>query len=314
MSSLNDALTRHQVYLEGLKVGTAIGFNPRAKEIRDELRKLLAVLDVDTLDSLTKAQISALASAARAIVQRVMNRYVADILKFLRKLMDGERELYAKMVTGEPEAGAKPVYGPLASQDTATGRNRLWLAIMAAPLPGNGQFVQNMLDALAIRAAGRVGDAIQKAWANGSTVREASAALVGDKTTLFGTGAVSAIQRQNETLLDTVIQHISQMVCSAVGSAIYAKYWWSSLIDSGTTAICVERDGNSYTYGDGPIPPAHYGCRSKTIPGPHEAVPATYNAWLKQQPADVVSDMGDLTAPTPLSLEAFMSKLPLILQ
>lgn len=314
MSSLNDALTRHQTYLEGLKLGTALTFTGRAKELRDGLRKIFAVLDVDTMNELTKAQVNAVIAEVRGLIDRVLGRYVADVFKFLRQIMDGERELYGAILKGEPERGAHAVYGPLASANTKAGRNRLWDLIMQRALPGNGQFIDNMFEALQLRAAGRIIDAIYKAVANGSTLKEALAALVGDKTTLFGTGAVSMIDRQNATLIDTSIQHISQMVCAAVGSTLFERYWWSSIIDSGTTPICAERNGKSYTYGDGPLPPAHYGCRAEAIPGPREPLPATYAVWLATQPADVAADLGDITNPTPLSLEAFMSKLPLILK
>jgi len=37
-------------------------------------------------------------------------------------------------------------------------------------------------------------------------------------------------------------------------------------LDSRTSAICRSLDGKEFKYGDGPLPPVHFNCRSTTIP------------------------------------------------
>ena len=86
-------------------------------------------------------------------------------------------------------------------------------------------------------------------------------------------------------------------------------------------------------YGEGPLPPAHPRCRSKTVPvdGDDEPVP-TYYEWLKAQPEAVQNDiLGEAKAnalrsgklksadvpkfndASPLTLDEFAAKLKLIL-
>lgn len=68
------------------------------------------------------------------------------------------------------------------------------------------------------------------------------------------------------------------------------KYVWLSTLDSRTTPICINRDGNEYVTGSGPLPPAHMNCRSTTYaltPETRGARKVTYNQWLRSQKAEV---------------------------
>ena len=88
-------------------------------------------------------------------------------------------------------------------------------------------------------------------------------------------------------------------------------YQWLSTLDSRTSRICRERDGEIYLYKDdfNPLPPAHYNCRSTTTQeldpkykikgfgedrkraskgaegGQRVDANLTYYEWLKTQPA-----------------------------
>jgi hypothetical protein len=80
------------------------------------------------------------------------------------------------------------------------------------------------------------------------------------------------------------------MVAQAVASALFSHYKWISVMDGYTTEICRERDDKAYRYGQGPVPPAHYRCRSVTVPlsslFDDFSAPTLY-AWLKRQPRAV---------------------------
>lgn len=90
---------------------------------------------------------------------------------------------------------------------------------------------------------------------------------------------------------------------------IIEQYEWVATLDARTTAVCSSRDGVKYNFGENnPEPPAHYNCRSTTVPVVAEefrskpkktpqrpAVGAkgagtvsakqTYGTWLRGQPA-----------------------------
>lgn len=123
-------------------------------------------------------------------------------------------------------------------------------------------------------------------------------------------------RRQLDTLVRTVANHTSSVARSMVydaNSDIIDGYQWVATLDSRTTFICASRDGKIYQSPYGPMPPAHWGCRSTTIPkvkpefdvgsdlkGKRPSVGATgakqvstrtsYGGWLKKQPTEFVDE------------------------
>lgn len=122
-------------------------------------------------------------------------------------------------------------------------------------------------------------------------------------------------RRQLDTLVRTAANHASSVGRNAVyddNSDILEGYEWVSTLDSRTTLVCGSRDGKAYPIG-GPVPPAHWGCRSTTIPkvrdeftlargikGDRPSVGAsgaekvsgksTYGGWLRKQPKEFVDE------------------------
>jgi SPP1 gp7 family putative phage head morphogenesis protein len=117
--------------------------------------------------------------------------------------------------------------------------------------------------------------------------------------------------READTLVRTIVNHTSSMARDATyreNSAILDGYEWVSTLDSRTSLICGGRDGKVFRVGKGPMPPAHWNCRSSTVPVVNEAfslgsqvtgerpsvgadgaevisAKSTYGGWLKKQPA-----------------------------
>lgn len=74
---------------------------------------------------------------------------------------------------------------------------------------------------------------------------------------------------QAKTLSRTAVNYVSNVardVAIKENSDFIHKVIWVSVLDSGTTEYCEEHDGNIYEVGEGPRPPAHYGCRSMVEP------------------------------------------------
>lgn len=124
------------------------------------------------------------------------------------------------------------------------------------------------------------------------------------------------MKRQVTSLISTIINHISSTTRSELykkNSRLVDRYEWVSTLDGRTTFICMSRDGKYYRVGTGPMPPAHFGCRSTTIPkikkefdlgldvdtkrpavgdSGVEQVSAkvTYGGWLKKQNKEFVDE------------------------
>lgn len=125
------------------------------------------------------------------------------------------------------------------------------------------------------------------------------------------------IKREAGTIVRTVTNSVSNIARNETMLAnrdIAHEYRWISTLDNRTTLICAGRDNETYEIGAGPLPPAHYNCRSSTVlvidpkynlgtnatgtrtargeSGTTERINSktTYGGWLKKQPADFVDE------------------------
>ena len=234
-----------------------------------------------------------------------------------------------------PNAQASGIYGLAAVREDDRGNAALWGNITNAPMPANGTLMLKTIADFGTLTNIRLTQLINKGYANSSTATDFQDALFGKGPnytgSLFGT-----LLNQNTALIATVLQHISSEVQAAVSSLYFEQYQYVAILDNKTTIICRSRDGNVYIYGEGPLPPAHYNCRSKAVPiasGTHlHAIPETYFDWLKTQPDWFLVDVlggtrakqlqaGELPGSTftsistikPLTLEEFQGKVKYML-
>lgn len=118
-------------------------------------------------------------------------------------------------------------------------------------------------------------------------------------------------RQQAESLVRTATNHIGSIARNTVYQAnvdILEGERWISTLDGRTTLICAGRDREVYPLGQGPRPPAHFGCRSIMVPvvkeqyriqalgerasmgGPVDNR-TTYGGWLKQQSDEFIDDV-----------------------
>lgn len=143
---------------------------------------------------------------------------------------------------------------------------------------------------------------------------------LGDTTPTIAKNVGTLINTLNKRQLDTLTRTITNHAASATRNVVYDEnadiidgYQWVATLDSRTTLVCGSRDGKTYKVGTGPMPPAHWGCRSTTIPkvkpeydigsklkGTRASKGATgakqvsggtgYGGWLKRQPTSFVDE------------------------
>ena len=136
----------------------------------------------------------------------------------------------------------------------------------------------------------------------------------GDRTFLGKGALLEAKNSQVRSLVRTSVQSVANAASQAVYQAnqhVTKKYKYVATLDSRTTAFCQAHDGKIFEYGDGPVPPTHFGCRSTTVAqidykglgisppsvgtrasvdGP-VAADIDYGQWLKQQPVGKVEEI-----------------------
>lgn len=357
---LFDITTRLALFVEGVKLGQMQEFNSVLASVDEELRRLFGKVEHKTLDGLSKAELNRLLLSLRKVQLRVYSAYTQKLLKALEDFMQLRLEMTAvayasvKLSFLQPDEdftqlsedaafdfiatqSEKETFAPLFGLAVIlpTGKPSLWSTVKNAPIPANGLNLLPFVNTFARSAQASIENTIRKAYANRQTVAETLAELNGKRSTQGNSTVFAKLGRQANAVIDAAYSHVDQIVSQAVISAIFASYQWVSIIDDSTTHVCQEREGKTYRYGSGPIPPAHYGCRSVTVPLASlfdDFKPLTLYAWLKRQPRAVqeqfigkeaaalldtgkitAKDFAGLTIAKPLSLTQFKSKLELIL-
>lgn len=343
MATLVDILTRHQIYLEGVKANQAREFNAVLLELQTELRKKFSSSRYETLDQYTKVELQRLIKALRDSQSRIYNGYTSLLLRMLREFMEADVEVSTSLFeTSEnktlkqanEENDEDTLLGFLAASGTNKGNDRLWAAILNSPLPANGMLLLPFIKGFTNAAINAIENAIRKGQANRSTIADVLKSILGTKEANFRDGVLAGVLNQARAVIDTALQHVSTIAQNTIASVFHRKYVWVSVIDGRTTDICRSRNGNVYIYGKGPLPPAHIRCRSKVVPVTSKAgsVPSSYFAWLKAQPDEVLDDVldarqaskvksgkakaedfGSFAEPKPLTIAQFKAKLRLML-
>jgi SPP1 gp7 family putative phage head morphogenesis protein len=302
-ATLIDVLTRHQIYLEGVKAYQARQFNDVLLELQSELRKQFARLRYATLDEMTKYKLHSFILEVRESQWKVYNEYTTLLLRMLREFMEADLDLSTDVfeaVSGKRlqdapgEDDNAPLIAFAAVKGDSDGNDKLWTYLVNAPLPANGVLLVPFLAGFANSAVNAIENLIRKGYANRWTVDELLRQILGTKAANFRDGAFNGINNQAAAVTATVIQHASSIAQGSVASMFYREYRWVSVIDSKTSDICLNRDGKTYRYGKGPLPPAHIRCRSKTVPvgsRQDKNAPRSYMAWLRQQPDEVLDDI-----------------------
>jgi hypothetical protein len=340
--TLYNLLTRHQVYLEGVKLGLSFEFRPYLRELDDEIRKLFARLEYGNLGEMTKRELQKFLKRVRKSQRSIYNRYNTQLsertLEFMRVDVDVTRDLYIDIEGITPEEAyeedrGEPVAGIAALSGNKKGDSLLWAKIANDPIPANGMKVDPFVAAFILDSMSRVENAVIKGWSNKYTVFETLRLIRGTKGRNYRDGELNKINNNNSAVVKTVLQHIDSEIQAGIASLFYPRYQWVSVLDGRTTEICLSRSNKIYEFGRGPLPPAHIGCRSKIVPtNKSEAeYKQTYYAWIRQQPVAVQDDIlgrkrglalrkGELTAKdfpkfneiNPISIEQFGNKRTLI--
>lgn len=284
MISLMDFLNRHQIYIEGVKNWYHDDFRRYLRLFRAELRKLFGRLNVGTLGELTKAKFRGLLSNIEKAGNKVFGQYGTEFLTEMRRFMGAD-----VLVQRAGFAAAVP-----AVDVTGSTIPRVWKDVKDSIVPAIGKTPLEATTELVTSIKERVRVAINSGYADNKTLAEIEADFDGDGPDYKG-GVFGRVWSGVRAHVSTLFQHAASKITDTLGGFVYDSYQWVSVIDGVTSDICRDRNGNVYRRGEGPLPPAHQNCRSRTIPCPSdtlsgEGVP-TYFGWLSRQSKDFLSDV-----------------------
>lgn len=296
---LIDAATRHQVFLQRYGGGQSKKAQKSLLRLRREINARLMSEPTD----FQRGRMEALLSDIDEMIAIAFGQISGSIKKGAYDLAISEAAFSAGLFNRAAKS----------SIDFSTPAEAQIIAAvegipMAAPAGMASVTIGDALADFGIKKANQVKQIILDGAALGDTSQQI-AQKVGEN--------INTLQRrQIDTLVRTVTNHASSVARAEVyedNADILDGYRWIATLDSRTTFICASRDQEVYQPGVGPMPPAHWGCRSTTVPvvkdeftlgpklkGQRASVGAdggkpvssnlSYGGWLKKQPIEFVDE------------------------
>jgi SPP1 gp7 family putative phage head morphogenesis protein len=295
---LFDLLFRHQVYLEGVKAGINVYFTRMLRELYGEFAKYIGQTRYDTLDGFTRVELQHFIQRFQVAQSHYYNQYTNQLIALLQQFVKSDFDISSSLYG---EVIANPTSKRSAKQDAANGVSEpnstpesIWAKASEEIVPASGQTVREMLMNFGTSMLTKVSQQIKIAYANNLKPSELTDDIIGSSESRFNDGLFSTFGNQNATILATLLQFFSTATQASIASEHYAQYQWISILDSKTTLICRSRNGNIYTYGEGPLPPAHWYCRSKIVALTQgeelHNIPSTFFEWVTAQPREFIDD------------------------
>lgn len=342
---LYDVAIRQAIYVDRVKAGQFIEFNKVMNELNTEFSRILFRTKYKTLDALTKLELNKLLLTLRESQSKIYNNYTTQAIKQLEAFMKVDLTIsqitLASIVAGrrltEEEAieyieenkqdENSYLFGLLAA---TTKPEALWSSVKNAPVPANGNLPTALILGFAAASSASMENLIRIGYANKYTPQQVADLAFGTEN-VQGTASLSQrIINQSHSVTDTIISDVHALTYSGVASVLFSGYMWHSILDGGTTAICRSRHNTVHRYGKGPLPPAHYRCRSTVIPFSGafagDTLPDSLYDWFQSQPEEVQRDLfkekeleslkqsGKFNATTGLNLQQYRDKISILLK
>jgi SPP1 gp7 family putative phage head morphogenesis protein len=186
----------------------------------------------------------------------------------------------------------------------------------------NGEVVSKAFRGIAVDQAERFSQVVRQGLLTGETTPDIAKRLIGSlqfgeqaktvgQLVAAGGQATAVADNQVMALVRTSINQVANSASQQVYEAnqdITKKYRYVATLDTRTSAICRALDGREFEYGEGPMPPQHFNCRSTTVPiidsdilppsttatraSKDGQVPVnqSYGEWLAKQPRSVQAE------------------------
>lgn len=171
----------------------------------------------------------------------------------------------------------------------------------AVRLP-NGEVVDKAFRRIATRQAELFGLTVRNGLLSGQTINQISRQLRGslrkgqrgslNRIIQAGGQMTSAANNQMRAIVRTTVTQMAVEADRFVALAnplITNRYRYTAVLDTRTSARCRSLDGKIYEWGNGPLPPQHFNCRSRTRSiwrgetGRESDIRQDYGEWLNQQ-------------------------------
>lgn len=288
---LATAMLLRQGYIERTKNTRAARYGQVTEAVFVALSKELAKLSDDGLARLSLRNLRALVSRVLAAHDQASAVFVDSLTEWTAEFIQLEDQFTVR--------GMNRITGEDRKPDENDGYSSFWLGLLGA----TGLSAKESITTFARSQARAIKKLLQRAHAQKWTAKQTVTALRGTQRLGFKDGLARKLQNAASSLVGTIIQAASSFARSKAYTKFMDKilgYTWVSILDTKTSATCRSLSGRVFKFGEGPLPPAHYNCRSHIEPlfiraamlvtgGTLRAAEnaPTFYSWLKKQSISV---------------------------
>ena len=251
---LLDRITRHQIFVQRLAGGQVNEAAIKLESIKARLEETILQGDLDAVvEQRYQMQIGEIEQYIRATYGEI----TGDFEQFGTDFIEYEADFSAKMIGSTTNA---PFLPPSPDQL----RSAFFTDLLSLQPSQQGRTVMAYMEQFSTDKVNQFLQAIRDGFALGQTGREIRQ---------ITDGVLNLQRNQTESLIRTLTNHLANQARQMTfeeNEDVLEGYEWISVLDSRTSFICMGRDGTVYPISNNPEispkPPAHFGCRSTTVP------------------------------------------------
>ncbi|MBD1602087.1 minor capsid protein [Pseudomonas sp. CA3A] len=238
----------------------------------DEVQKFEAYLRrIDRLvrDQLTRKELTTYSrERLEEFLARVDGRLL-EIYKAYGDLLQADLvdiALYQAAFEAKSLNAAYPTLGAIVPSNAVI---RAALAVAPLQVQGidGGKLLKTIVQSWVRSETTRVTSSIRLGYIQGQTNSQIVQAIRGTAAQNYTDGVLAISERNTRSVVQTAVQHVAttaRMETFNANPDVVRGYRWVSTLDRRTSALCKSLDGRTFKLGKGPLPPAHFNCRSTT--------------------------------------------------
>lgn len=260
--------------LQDRAIAHAIAISRYGAGLSDRIVKMLNSADADLIEKL--------AGRLAAIDQRGYDlgpEGTKRLLKLMEELRALNRAIYDQLHDSladelhdfaAAEAGFQKaaIDGALLVEVSTTLPAPARLKAIVEEIPFEGRLLKSWTEGMEQGRIDRVTQAIRLGMTQGETTDQIVRRIRGTKAAQYSDGILDVSRRSAQSIVRTAVTHVSNVTAQETWKAnshVVKAWQFLATLDTRTTIGCASLDGQTFSIGEGPIPPRHIRCRSISV-------------------------------------------------
>ena len=234
---------------------------------------------ISELEGVANVQAGFIEEQIKNSIPKGMTEKIVDEIGYSVRSVAVSPSFAKSVVTTDPTAlNIAVLRSDLAGAKTPKGTFKLTAKEGQTITLPNGNTVKKSFRELAAAEAKQLNQVVRTGLLSGNTTPEIVKELVGNLqkdqkgslSQLLAKGGVATKRANSQvtTIVRTTVNQVTNTASQAVYKAnpdVTEEYRYVATLDSRTSPVCRDLDGQVFKYNEGPVPPQHFGCRSTTV-------------------------------------------------